>query len=171
MADKKPFVNYSGELKEIAITDTIAVANGGVDQLAWTTYTPTLTNITLGNGTLACAYKLLTKKTLAVRFQLTAGTTTAFAAGVLAKFSLPLLAESSIALHSAIGELIYYDASLPNIYAGTLMLETNSGTATAGMYVEYSNSTYTYLGMLMNTVPVAIATGDVISSTFIYETA
>jgi hypothetical protein len=171
MADKKPFVNYSGELKEIAVSDTIAVANGGVDQLAWTSFTPTLANITLGNGTVVCRYKLLSKKTLVFTFQITAGSTTTLASGVLHTLTLPLLAEASKALHSSLGELIIYDSSASLYYTGGIMLETNSGTATASLFTEYANTTYTYLGAFQAGVPITLASGDILSSTFIYETA
>jgi len=153
------------------VSGILPVANGGVEQASWTSYTPTLVNITLGNGTLSCAYQMITKKTAAVRFQLTAGTTTSLAAGVQPTFSLPFLGVSSLILRSVLGDLCFYDTSTTIPYAGNALLETNSGSSTAGLYIGYSGFTYDTLGALNNGVPVAIATGDVISATFIYEIA
>lgn len=51
-------------------------------QAAWTEYTPTLTNITLGNGTMTARYWRV-GKTITVNFVFAAGTTTTYAAGSL----------------------------------------------------------------------------------------
>lgn len=57
-------------------------------QAAWTAYTPTLTGITLGNGGLNCAFTRI-GKTIKVRGNFQAGTTTTYSAATLA-FSLPV---------------------------------------------------------------------------------
>lgn len=57
-------------------------------QAAWTTYTPTLTNITLGNGALDAAYMRIGHLVF-VRFRFLAGSTTSYSAGTLA-FSAPV---------------------------------------------------------------------------------
>lgn len=56
-------------------------------QAAWTAYTPTLSNITLGNGTLTFKSARV-GKTIIVRGRFVAGSTTTYSAGALA-FSLP----------------------------------------------------------------------------------
>lgn len=53
---------------------------------AWTTYTPTLANLTLGNGTVAASYRRL-GKTLMLRFRFTFGSTSSM--GTSPTFSLP----------------------------------------------------------------------------------
>lgn len=58
-----------------------------VAETAWTTYTPTITNVTLGNGVISAAYKLI-GKTLAIRISLRFGTTTTVLTAV-SSFSLP----------------------------------------------------------------------------------
>jgi hypothetical protein len=70
-------------------------------QAAWTAYTPTLGNITLGNGTLACAFTRY-GKTIKARGNLIAGTTTTFAAGVLS-FSLPVVPHAIYGPGHAVG--------------------------------------------------------------------
>jgi hypothetical protein len=58
-------------------------------QAAWTSYTPTLTGITLGNGVLVCGFTRY-GKTVKVRGNFTAGTTTTYSATTFA-FSLPVV--------------------------------------------------------------------------------
>jgi hypothetical protein len=55
---------------------------------AWTSYTPTITNFTLGNGTLSAAYKRIGSKTLLVRVNIGFGTTTSVSGAVT--ISLPV---------------------------------------------------------------------------------
>jgi hypothetical protein len=61
---------------------------------AWTSWTPTLTNLTLGNGTLAAAYRRV-GKTGDLRFAFTLGSTSAV--GTNPQFSLPFTLNSTIA--------------------------------------------------------------------------
>lgn len=60
-------------------------------QAAWTSYTPTLTNITLGNGTVVARY-LQIGKTITVSFLFTAGSTTTY--GGAFSVSLPVTAQA-----------------------------------------------------------------------------
>lgn len=103
---------------------------GGIAD-AWTTYTPTLTNVTGGSGTFAY---MIVGKTLFLRGQITAGTATAagivsvtLPAGVtLVAFSQPLAAARSRAQVTA----------LANSAAGTVELSNADGTnyaAAAGL--------------------------------------
>lgn len=61
-------------------------------QAAWASYTPTLTNVTLGNGTLAGAYYQV-GKTIHYRALLTFGSTTTVSGSI--QFALPTTANSS----------------------------------------------------------------------------
>jgi len=69
---------------------------GGTGTLsgAWTSYTPTVNNWTLGNGTLVAAYKQI-GKTVFFRIDFTVGSTTNKAGNL--SFSLPVTANSSFA--------------------------------------------------------------------------
>jgi len=149
------------------VTGILPVANGGVDQAAWTSWTPTLVNITLGNGTLSCAYKKITEKTTAFRFQLTAGSTTVIGA-TQPTFSLPVTASSSILVATQIGDMIINDVSVPLKYPGFALLES---TTTAGLYIGYTGGTYEYMGGVLANVPVLIAASDTITVNGIYESA
>jgi hypothetical protein len=78
----------SGEVVTAAeMNAEIRDAFNGV-QAAWTAYTPTLTGITLGNGTLNCAFTRY-GKTIKVRGNFNAGSTTTYSATTFA-FTLPV---------------------------------------------------------------------------------
>lgn len=131
----------------------------------WISWTPTLVGITLNNGTLSCAYKQV-GKTVFYRFQMTAGSSTTIAASA-ATFTLPLTAVSAMLAHSPIGQLIFYDSSVPLHFKGAIELESST---VAGLYIGYANGTFDYVGIIQSGVPVTIATGDIISGYGQYET-
>jgi hypothetical protein len=56
------------------VSGVLPVANGGVDQTAWASWTPTFTNLTLGNGTVVSKYKTI-GKTIFFQVLVTLGTT------------------------------------------------------------------------------------------------
>jgi hypothetical protein len=58
------------------VSGVLPVANGGVDQTAWASWTPTFTNLTLGNGTAVSKYKAI-GKTIFFEVLITLGTTSA----------------------------------------------------------------------------------------------
>ena len=60
---------------------------------AWTTWTPTLTNLTLGNGTVLSTYRRL-GKTVDIRFRFVLGSTSAV--GTNPAFSLPFSAAAAL---------------------------------------------------------------------------
>jgi hypothetical protein len=72
-------------------------ADGAYGALAWTAYTPSLTGVTIGNGTVGGYYRLV-GKTLTLRVYLTFGSTTAFTGSV--SVGLP----ASLALAAGGGE-------------------------------------------------------------------
>ena len=154
------FKNSSGVEKQVASTDYV---DSIVNNNPWVSWTPTLTNITLGNGSLSCAYSSGANKVCHFRFQLIAGSTTTVSTTLLPVFTLPVLPSSNHQLHTPIGSLGFYDTSEPKSYAGASLLETNSITATAGIYITHSSGAYVHLGALLEGVPVNIAAGDIIS--------
>lgn len=136
--------------------DTMAdIATGLVTD--FTSYTPTLTNLTLGGGTVAAAYRRL-GKTMDLVFKFTLGAGSAVAAGPA--FSLPGGATFSS----------YYGTNLDPI--GNVML-TDTGTANRGGFVLADNTNdrvalwaYDVNGVLVtitNLVPHMWAATDVIS--------
>lgn len=130
---------------------------------AWASYTPswtsTGTNPTLNNGTLVGTY-VEAGKLILVRIELTIGSSTSAGTGNYS-FSLPTTAAASA--WSCLGSAVYYDSSTSGLYTGSAV-RTGSSTATA---LTFQGATSRWSA----TVPVAPATGDVISAQLCYEAA
>lgn len=120
---------------DMFIMGKIATASG------WTPYTPvwaaTTVNPTLGNGTLLGRYQMLGPKTCAVRFQLTAGTTTTAGTGTYT-WTLPFTSSALIGSQTGTGLLdnpgagvIYNGIWLPtvNTNSSTFLIPNGAGAA------------------------------------------
>jgi hypothetical protein len=131
------------------------------DQFPWTTYTPSLNNMTLGNGGTTARYQQI-GKTVFVYFQFQLGSTSAIAANP--NISLPV---SSNAGNRFTGTCTYLDS-------GTIL---NAGSVelfagTAFFLVSTTNTTYlTPANNLSATVPFTWTTNDEITAYFWYEVA
>lgn len=128
------------------------------DVAGWTPYTPTLTNVSLGNGTISAAYAQL-GKTVAVRFILTLGTTSSVSGTITV--STPVNGTST-----HVGGCYMNDAT-GSIYPGTVICQSTTFT----MRAHNSSATYATLLAFNNTVPVAPAANDQYVATFTYEAA
>ena len=140
----------------------------GVEQnldLTWIDYTPTLANITIGNGTIT-ARRVVVGTVCHFSVQITVGSTTTFS-GTLPTFTLPLAA-ANVNQSNITG--IYLDASIPNRHT---IVGTLESTTTVGMSAVGTDSLYAYLYPVRSSVPVAsgAATGDKITISGTYETA
>lgn len=103
----RPTDLYEGQLIYETDTDTYVGHDGTgwqtlVKLTAWTTYTPTNTNITLGNGTLVARYTRV-GRTIHMMWDLLFGTTTAFAGAILV--GIPFQASAS-GLFSCSGSIL-----------------------------------------------------------------
>lgn len=129
---------------------------------AWTSYTPTTTNITVGNGTVTAAYARY-GKTIFGRFNFTLGSTSAM--GTDPKFTLPF------ALRSSSDPILF---SGIHIDSGTsefpLVLIVDSTTTVAARCMNTGTS-YGSLAFVSSTVPMAWTTSDGIRVAFTYEAA
>lgn len=136
---------------------------------AWQSWTPTLTNMTLGNGTLACKYTQI-GKTVYARFLFTLGSTSAIGTNPNT-FTLPVtaLAIYGTTTPIVIGTFYGYDASATTAYPGTV--EINSSTTIAGFKVANASATYTTGAGMTATVPTTWTTSDIFSATLVYEAA
>jgi hypothetical protein len=130
---------------------------------AWTTYTPTWTGVTIGNGTNTGGYKHLGRTTVwRARFVL--GTTSAITGAVTVTLPPFALRDSS--------ELGVYTVKL--LDSGTQWFEGRLTPSTATVaFVEVTNSAGTYLNgsPLSSTVPMTWTTGDNIILAGVYEAA
>jgi hypothetical protein len=126
----------------------------------WTSYTPTLTGITLGNGTISAKYSLI-GKTVNVRFYFTFGTTSAITGDI------------RIALPSS-------PASGGNVPLG-IALTNAGGTSVVGfcsvfgaeIYTRFMNASGTYVTQTSatSTVPGTWANTNFLSVSITYEAA
>lgn len=129
-------------------------------QAAYATYTPTLTNITLGNGTLNGYYRQI-GKTIDVIVSFAAGSTTTYAAGG-AGFSLPVT------------PLAAYTGTLAgNIGVGSGIV--NPAGTRANVNVVINGTPVFQLisasGLVSNTSPATFGTGSFIGFTARYMAA
>lgn len=136
---------------------------------AWTSWTPTLTNFTVGNGTLACKYQQF-GKTVYARFLFTLGSTSAVGTNPNT-FTLPVTAAAIYGTTTpiVIGTAYAYDQSATTSYPGTI--EVNSSTTTAGFKVINASATYGTAAGMTATIPATWTTSDIFVATIMYEAA
>ena len=127
---------------------------GGV----WQSYTPTLSNITLGNGTLAARWARV-GKTITGNIRFVAGGTTSYSAGNLA-LSVPVAPAAWISALDVIGSG-WIDNGSGATRRGTTIQLASSGS---------SNMQHLYEGgTVMNNAPFTFTTTSRISMQFMYE--
>lgn len=127
---------------------------------AWGGYTPALTNITIGNGTLAFFYKQI-GKTVHVRGILTFGSTTSVS-GVMG-IALPV---------TAVGTEQSWALRVLDNGVNSYMITAYLGSTTRiDLYALKTDATYLAWQATSSTVPFTWATGDVVYINFTYEAA
>lgn len=148
-----------------AEVETAAIFNAEVRdaitgiQAAWTTWSPTLTNLTLGNGTLVSKYQRIGKNIL-FYFDLTLGSTSTVGAGPT--FTWPVAGLTVSAVRAM--EVRLYDTSAGLYYTGTTYAETT----TAGSMAYRTGTSLSAIGA---TSPFTWATGDILHCHGTYEAA
>ncbi len=135
-----------------------------IDALGWSDYTPTLTNITIGNGTMA-ARSAEIGDTVFVEFDLAFGSTSAM--GTSPVISLPFARSSKYADNNyLIGHAYLLDS-------GTQRYSGNLRSLALGMLIqaEASAATYVTTPSVTATVPFTWTTGDAVHGQAVYEKA
>jgi len=130
---------------------------------AWTSWTPTPTNFTVGNGTLTCAYFQVGKQ-VTCQFQFLLGTTSAISGTFI--FSKPVTGISYANL-MVLGDCYMLVAGVNNIMGYFF----DSTTTTIRVLAGLANGTYTSVGVLNATTPATWASGDMLTGTFTYQAA
>jgi hypothetical protein len=132
-------------------------------ETAWTSYTPTFTNLTVGNGTIAAAYKQI-GKTVFVRVSFAMGSTSSISGPIV--FSLPI---TSIVYSTNFAAATAYieDAAVAG-YSGTLQIQN---TTSARLFAIGTAGTYGGSSDTSSTVPMTWATNDFFRTQFFYEAA
>ncbi len=146
--------------------------HGGMDGLAdddhtqyptygdWQTWTPTLQNITLGNGTIVARYTQIGKLVEGM-FNFTMGSTSSM--GTAPNFTGPIAPTHT---GRAINSGVRLVTSAGTDYIGAL---TSFTTSKLRVVVVQANLTYAALANITATVPFTWATGDEIEVAFSYE--
>ena len=115
------------------------VLSANLADAAWTAWTPTLTNITLGNGILNCKYKVI-GKTVFFRFQLVLGSTSAI--GTNPQFSPPVtsVAPASNFARCGAGEAI---TNVPVMYPAVVLWSSTTTFTFFSQTAPYASITAT----------------------------
>ena len=131
---------------------------------AWTSYTPTFANTTLGNGSVSGGYLALGK---AIFFTATFTLGTTSAVGSAATVSLPVTSVS-LSTRTPVANVVYRDDSAATTYPGTALWSTTT-TALLGVY-SVSASPASYVAT-SSTIPFTWATLDTILVSGFYQAA
>ena len=133
-----------------------------VPGLTWQAWTPSLTNITLGNGTIVARYALIGDLVVA-QFQFTLGSTSAM--GTNGEVSAPVTMVSSLD-NMPIGVCAAHDLAA-SLYLGSV-LEVGGKLRPA---VGVASGTYVTASGLSATIPMTWTTDDLLTFTVVYEAA
>jgi hypothetical protein len=136
---------------------------------AWTAYTPTWTNLTVGNATQASAY-IAAGKLYVVRIKLTFGSTTSISG--IPEFTLPNSASHDsdyTTLAGVWGLGTMNDVSGPVSVGCTIFPGL---AATRGRFlIQQVNATYMTFAAASATIPFTWTTGDQLEAQFMFEAA
>lgn len=130
---------------------------------ALTSFTPTWTNLTIGNATQASKY-VQTGKTVVAIYDLTFGTTTTVSGTIIASLPVTSVAHGS---SSRAGDGLFINTGVAEYPA---VCEFASTTTTSFLAINAAG-TYAVLTAPSSTVPFSFTTGSRISATVIYEAA
>ncbi len=144
--------------------DTVLIAASGETtglkwEGAWTTYTPTLTNITQGNGTVAAKYRKV-GKFVTVYFSFTMGSTSTM--GTDPQFTLPFNANTGS---------IAYNAYIQDAGTATYVGYGNLSATGITFYNNVVSGTYSSYSSVTATAPMTWAVNDFIRIYATYEAA
>jgi hypothetical protein len=131
-----------------------------VSNAAWTSYTPTFTGLTIGNGTVVAKYKQV-GKIVTLKIRIVLGSTSSMANMTI---TLPISATNDSSEQKS--SCTIADAGTA-YYMGFPILESGK----IAMYVANASVTYVSASNFSSTIPMTWTTNDSISINFIYEAA
>lgn len=158
MAWTSPRTWVASEVVTAALLNTHVRDNLKAVGDAWTSYTPTYTNFTLGNGTVSAFYQSAGKQTM-YRGLITLGTTSSVTGNI--RISLPATAGFSGFGYPFAGAVSILDTSASLRWVRFPLLQSSTE-----FYIGDATDTRTSA-----TAPMTWATGDTISWQFVYEAA
>lgn len=133
----------------------------------WTSYTPSFTNFTLGNGTVEYARYAEVNGLVFVHVDVTLGSTSSVSGDI--RVSLPVTAarpNDNPLVTVGVGRA--FDSSTSSVYWLTPYIVA---TTEVRLYVTATTSTYAYRANTSSTVPISWNTGDAFQISFTYEAA
>lgn len=133
---------------------------------AWQDFTPTFTNLTVGNGTVVARYQQV-EKTVLGYVSFTLGSTSSIGSGPF--INVPVAGSSSIIDRLQVGFTTMADTGTATFTSVTSFRTGSPQTLTFG--VTGSAGTYTNIGGPNSTSPFTWTTTDVLAMTFQYEAA
>lgn len=157
----------NGNIDNDNISPTAAIALSKLASTAWTSWTPTWTNVTIGNAVVVGSYIQVGKLVIA-RLSVVWGNTTSASGNT--RFSLPVTA-ATYAGTANVGYIGYgtmYDVT------GALVYDTNltlTSTTVAGIVAKAANGTWVTNATVTHASPVTWADTDEWNWTLIYEKA
>ena len=145
-----------------AVQTKLAIGNTVIG--TYISYTPTLTNLTIGNGTLTSSYCRVNNL---IHFQgkILFGSTTSVTGSV--QVTVPIsISTTQSSQGTALGTNTFYDSSV-----GTWFLGIASANVAARFYpsIQYTNASYAQFGNMNATTPMTWATGDYYTWNLIYR--
>lgn len=132
---------------------------------SWTSWTPTFSNFTIGNGTVSGRYQQI-GKTVHFRLAVTLGSTSSMGTGPT--FTLPVTASSN---YSPVGDVIGAAEITDTGTANIIGLSSWASTTTAALYVQGTGGTYANINTPTSTVPMVWTNGDAFFVNGSYEAA
>jgi len=154
----------TANITDSAVTTVKLATGAGEPGGAWDTWTPSWTNLTVGNGTVVAYYKKV-GRTVYFRLTLTWGNTTSISGQVTV--SLPVTSATLVARDLiAYGDV--FDASATQPYSIRALWAT---TTTMQCWVDVANATFVSQSALNATQPITWTTSDIFQLTGFYEAA
>lgn len=157
--------NATGTTKKVTIQNALLLLLSASTSFSWTSYTPTMTNVTLGNGTLAGRYRQIGKQ-VHFSIKLNFGTTTVVTGAP--QFLLPVQASSFYAYDHVLGMGDALDLSAAVYY---LVFATWVSPTKVALREIIASGTYATHDNPSSGAPFTWANGDIVSIDGVYEAA
>jgi len=136
------------------------------EEAAWQDFTPTWTNVTVGNGTVVARYTQIGKIVYGY-VSLTLGSTSSMGSGAL--INVPVTGSASIVDRLQVGNTALMDTGTATFTGVTSFRTGSPQTLTFG--VTNTSGSYAGTAGVTSTVPFTWTTSDVLAMTFQYEAA
>ena len=147
-----------------AVQTKLAIGNTVIG--TYTAYTPTFTNLTVGNGTLAAQFCRVNKFIHAFG-SFTFGSTSSMGSIPVMTFPVNAVNTENGAQGSILGGVTYYDASAFNTYRGTV--DGRAASSNCAFWVNNTTGTYETGTYPTASIPFTWTTGDIIRWNIFYK--